>query len=128
MSAGIGRRPVMVWFFSMFYIVIALGTLAYSQVAFIASNLPPGHVLSIAITGLLTLAAAAALLFLRRQAFHLFILALAASLFMYGWPFVHPDELPGPAYDRMVTAVVSIGLLVAVVLYCRTLKNSGVLK
>ena len=124
----IARRPVLVWFFSMFYIVVALGTLAFCQMAFTATSLPPGYVLSIAITALLTLVAAVALLFLRRQALHLFLLALAVSLVMYAWPFVDRGEFPGPAYDRMVSTVVGLGLMITVVLYCRTLKDSGVLK
>ena len=130
MSASIqmGGRPVLVWFFSMFYIVVALGTLAFCQMAFTATSLPPGYVFSIAATALLTLVAAVSLLFLRRQAFYLFVLALAVSLVMYAWPFINRGEFPGPWYDRMVSAVVGFGLMIAVVLYCRTLKNEGVLK
>ena len=127
-STQVGRRPVLVWFFSMFYIVAALGTLAFCQMAFTTTSLPPGYVLSIAATALLTLVAAVAFLFLRRQAFHLFVLALAASLVMYAWPFVNRGEFPGPWYARMVSTVAGFGLMIAVVLYCRTLRNAGVLK
>lgn len=127
-SIQTGRRPVLLWFFSMFYIIVALGTLVFCQMAFTATSLPPGYVLSIAATALLTLVAAVALLFLRRQAFHLFLLALVASIVMYTWPFIHYGEFAGGWYDRMVSAVIGFGLMIAVVLYCRTLKNSGVLK
>ena len=128
MSGEWAKPPVLLLLIAAFYVVAGLAGLAFCAISFTAAELPPGYILAVAVTALLTLVAAIAFLFVRRQAFHLFGLALAASLIMYAWPFVDRSEFQGPWYNRMVSAVVGFGLMIAVVLYCRTLKDSGVLK
>ncbi len=127
-SIRTARRPILVWFISAFYIVAGLGTLGFCQLAFMGSVLPPGYLLAVAATALLTIVAAVALLFARRQAFPLFALALAAALVMYAWPFFQPREFPGSVAGRIVSAIVGLALMVAVLMYTGSLKNKGVLK
>jgi hypothetical protein len=122
------KRPVLVWFISAFYIVVGIGSLGFCELAFMAAGLPPGYVLSIAATALLTIVGGVALLFVRRQAFHLFTLALISSLVMYVWPLVHPSEFPAMTPGRMVSTVAGLGLMVAVLIYLQSLGRRGILK
>ena len=130
MSDGIptSNRTVLVRLISMFYIVAALGTLAFCDLAFAASSLPPAYLMTIAATALLTLMAAVALVLLRRQAFPLFTLALIASLMMYAWPYFQPAIFGAPTFGRVASTLIGTGLMIAVLLYSRSLRQRGLLK
>jgi hypothetical protein len=130
MSDGVrtSKRPALVWFISAFYIMVGLGSLAFCDIAFMAANLPSGYLLVLGVTAALTLFAAVALLLLRRQAFHLFALALLASVIMYAWPFWQPGGFPGMTSGRILSTVVGLSLMIAVLLYSRKLKNVGILR
>jgi len=130
MSDGIpgSKRALVARLISSFYIFAAVGTLAFCEIAFATSSLPPAYLVTVAATALLTLMAAVALVLLRRQAFLLFTLALIASLVMYAWPYLQPAAFAPLTSGRVASTVIGVGLMIAVCAYSRSLKQKGVLR
>lgn len=122
------KRAALARLISVFYIVAALGALAFCDLAFAASSLPPAYLVTVAATALLTLAAGVALALLRCQAFPLFALALIASLMMYAWPYFQPATFGVPTFGRLTSTVIGVGLMISIFLYTRSLRQKGVLR